>query len=144
MVIKVTQDQLDQPFRDDPKKMIAAVIKWWGDNFPEALFDFSMPHLSMMAEAAVELASRYRIDGQPQVCAFANLMWLYGPNFDQIPKINKILNDPTQQENKIETLYTKVPEALWRLADKKRDEGRWIEILTEVAEANALRGGRDG
>lgn len=144
MVIKVTQDQLNQPFKDDPKKMIATVIKWWGENFPEALFDFSMPHLSVMAEAAVELASRYRIDGQPQVCAFANLMWLYGPNFDQIPKIQKILTGPAQQEEKIEALYTKVPEALWNLADKKRDESRWIEILTEVVEANASQGEDDG
>jgi hypothetical protein len=111
----------------------AAVIKWGGDNFPEALFDFTMDHLTVMAEAAIALAGRYEITGQPQVCAFANLMWLYGPNFDDIPKIRKILAAPRDQEEKIEQLYTKVPEALWTLADKKRDEGRWIDILTEEA-----------
>lgn len=140
MVIKVTQDQLNQPFKDDPQKMVAAVVKWWGDNFPEALFDFSMPHLGVMAESAIELASRYNIDGQPQVCAFANLMWLYGPNFDEIPKIKKILTSGSSEEQKIEALYTKVPEALWELADKNRDEERWIAILAEAGEGDAVDG----
>lgn len=132
IVIKVSQDQLNQPFRDDRRLMVAAVVKWWGENCPESLFDFSMPHLGMMAEAAIELASRYDIEGQPQVCAFANLMWLYGPNFDEIPKIKKFLESSLTEEQKVEALYTKVPDALWNLADKKRDEERWVEILSET------------
>jgi len=137
VAIRISQDQLDEPFQEDPKLLVAAVIKWWGDNFPEALFDFTMDHLTVMAEAAIALAARYDIKGQPQVCAFANLMWLYGPNFDDIPKIRKILTARSDQEAKIEQLYTKVPEALWALADKKRDEGRWIDILAMEATGEA-------
>ena len=129
MPIKFTSDQLNAPFEQDPDLMIAAVVNWWGENFPEAPLEFTLEHLGVLAQAAVVRARGYGITHQPQVCAFASLMWLYGPNFDDVPKMKKILTSDSDQEAKIEALYTRIPEQLWQKASDRRDENRWIEIL---------------
>lgn len=134
MVFKLTKSQMLAPYRSDPKKMVAAIIRWWVDNDPDALLHFSMPQLQIMAEAALIQANRFGIVNQPEVCAFANLMWLYGPSFDSVEGIRAVLETEMDEEDKIEALYTQVPDRLWEEADRTRDESRWIGIYEDQAE----------
>ena len=93
--------------------MIQAVVTWWIDNDPSAPMSHSLELLGNMADAAIALANRYGIQQQPEVCAFANLMWLYGPSFDQVEQIHTALSAGTDEETKIEQLYTEIPGACW-------------------------------
>lgn len=128
-MLKFSKEQLNAPYDQDMDLMVTSVVNWISGNFPEAPLEYTLEHLGLMARAAVLHAYSFEIRSQPQVCAFASLMWLYGPNFDEVPKMSKILRSEMTEEAKIEALYTKVPDQLWQRAHSQRDETRWISLL---------------
>lgn len=129
--MKLSKAQMDAPFQQDRHEMAKAIVTWWVDNEPEIVLDYSPELLGEMARAAHILANRYGIKRQPEVCAFANLMWLFGPSFDQHGPIRAVLDQDLDEEAKVEALYTEVPDAVWDAASEARDEGRWLAILAE-------------
>lgn len=129
---KFSKNQMDQPWREDRPTLIALIVEAWCDNNPEVPLQYSMPQLGMMAEAALIKAERYRLDGVAEMQAFATLMWLYGPNFDDVAEIQKILSSKAKGEAKIGKLFGDVSDAAWDKADSIRDEGQWVQIVAEA------------
>ncbi len=133
MVQKVPSSFLTARFAQDRPALVEAVVRWWIDNFPDAPLQFSLPHLGAMADAAVTKANQHQIFDQPDVCAFALLMWLYGPAFDEHPQIAKVLGSGMPSSDRIAQLFEDVPEPVWNAVDATRDEGRWFDAPTPAA-----------
>lgn len=126
--MKITRDTMIGGERE-PGDLVAAIVAWWIDNHPEARLQFSLPHLGMMAEGAAHHAARFGIRTQPEVCAFANLMWLYGPRFDRVPSIERILASRGSAMEKVRALYLNVPDRDWDEAARARDEDAWLRLV---------------
>jgi hypothetical protein len=128
MAQKVSSAFLTARLSADRPAMVESVVRWWIDNFPEAPLQFAMPHLGAMADAAVVKANAYQITSQPDVCAFAMLMWLYGPTFDEHPAVHSILISGQPSDVRIERLFETVPEEVWDEINASRDEERWFPL----------------
>lgn len=133
--MKITKSQMNAPFVSNPNEMRAAILKWWLEADPNILMDYSFDLLQEMAESARLFAFHYDIYCQPEVCALANLMWLYGPNLDDERTVVRILGADITPEEKIEALYTKVPDRDWEKIAAHRDEAQWVDIQFRLSEA---------
>lgn len=132
-----SKEQLEAPYQRNRVLMIDSIVNYLHELFPDSKDQFTLPHMQMMAEAAIIQAAKYNIVTEAEVCAFAALMWRYAPNFDDVPALRNVLERDIPAEEKIEKLYTGVPERQWAAATRNRDEERWVGIIEQSAARGA-------
>lgn len=125
--------QLEAPYLRNSVLMIDSVVNYIFEYFPDSRNLFTVPHMQIMAEAAVIQARKYEIVSEAEICAFAALMWRYSPNFDDVPALKRVLVMPAPAGERLEILYRRIPERYWNAAERGRDEERWVRIIEEAA-----------
>ena len=108
-------------------ELIELVFEHVCEHHPEAVAELRDEEIQRRSAVAVERALRHGFTKEPSVAAFAALMFLVGPNFDQQPAIRAALADATMSPDaRMAKLMTRTKEQDWDEAGALADTAEWL------------------
>ena len=100
------------------------------EHHAEAVAELRDEEIQRRARVAVQRALQHGFRQETSVAAFAALMFLVAPNFDEQPAIRAALSMPgLTPDDCMEMLLSKTAEQDWEAAGAMADESAWCTVV---------------
>jgi hypothetical protein len=107
-------------------ELIEMVFDHVCEHHAEAVAELDDDEILRRAGVAVRRAARYGFTKETSVAAYAALMFLVAPNFDEQPAIREALGDPKlSPDARIEKIFSLTKEADWDAAGERANPAAW-------------------
>ncbi len=103
----------------DPEDLLDHVVDYLCGEQAEAVADLNDEEIRRRAALAIERAQSHGFTQAEPITAFANLMFLVAPDFDQQPAIARALAVKAPEAQRIGLLFEKTKEEDWDAAAEK-------------------------
>jgi hypothetical protein len=100
---------------------------------PVPLIELADAALETMVRSGVARAKTYGLTWQSSLAGFTVLMFLYGPEFDRNPLVQRELTDPTvPDEARVDHLCKVIPDTAWDDIRGARQPDGWRRACAEA------------